>query len=228
MDSHFLIAFLIGLLSAGHCIGMCSGIASFVSMHNDKPSNKFIPVYYNLGRLCTYSLLGAIVGGTISSVANIINFTNSLAYLRLAASFFLIALSLYLGRWWFGLLYIEKSGKTIWKYIIPLGKKILPLRTPIHAFPFGFIWGWLPCGLVYSTLTWSALSGGIVNGALVMFCFGSGTLPAMLLIPCGSNYIKRLQQSKFFQQLGAVIILFYGIYTGYQSIRMLIYLNHQS
>ena len=77
----------------------------------------------------------------------------------------MILLACYIGRWWYGLVYVEKLGQKLWQYLSPLDAP-LPLKSPIHAIPFGFIWGWLPCGLVYSMLTWSLLL--YVEGALIM------------------------------------------------------------
>ncbi len=61
---------------------------------------------------------------------------------------------------------------------LPLASKAIPVNSPAKALSLGVIWGWLPCGLVYSTLTWALASGSIVSGASIMLFFGLGTLPA--------------------------------------------------
>jgi sulfite exporter TauE/SafE len=46
----------------------------------------------------------------------------------------------------------------------------------------GFLWGFIPCGLVYSTLPLAFLSGSALSGAGLMVAMGLGTLPNLLLI----------------------------------------------
>ncbi|EEX92354.1 membrane protein [Vibrio orientalis CIP 102891 = ATCC 33934] len=220
MSPDWIGAFLIGLIGAGHCMGMCGGIASMLTIGQSQPS-KTIPLFYNFGRLASYAFIGAIVGGTVASISEISSINNALTWLRLAAAVFMVLLACYIGRWWQGLLAIEKLGQSLWRVISPAGKSLLPLKSPVHAIPFGFIWGWLPCGLVYSTLTWSAVSGSALNGALIMAAFGLGTLPAMLLMGFGATYLHKLQQSQIFRNLGALILLTYGLYTGYGAIILL-------
>ncbi|KOO13356.1 cytochrome biogenesis protein [Vibrio xuii] len=220
MSPDWIGAFLIGLIGAGHCMGMCGGIASMLTIGQSQPS-KTIPLFYNSGRLLSYAFIGAIVGGAVASISEVSSLNNALTWLRLAAAVFMVLLACYIGRWWQGLLAVEKLGQTLWRFISPAGKSLLPLKSPIHAIPFGFIWGWLPCGLVYSTLTWSAVSGSALNGALIMVAFGLGTLPAMLLMGFGATYLHKLQQSQIFRNLGALILLTYGLYTGYGAIILL-------
>lgn len=220
MTPDWIGAFVIGLVGAGHCMGMCGGIASMLSIGQSQPS-KLIPLFYNLGRLASYAIIGALVGGAVSSISEVGQLNNVLVWLRIAAAIFMILLACYIGRWWHGLVYIEKLGQTLWKFISPAGNSLLPLKSPVHAIPFGFVWGWLPCGLVYSTLTWSAVSGSAANGALVMLAFGLGTLPAMLLVGHSANFLNKLQNNVIFRHIVALALLTYGIYTGYGAFTIL-------
>ncbi|WP_428772476.1 sulfite exporter TauE/SafE family protein [Vibrio sp.] len=221
MTPDWLGAFVVGLLGSGHCMGMCGGIASMLSLGSNKPSAA-VPIYYNFGRIVSYCFVGALVGGTVASVAEFSNVNQVLVWLRLLAALLMIVLACYIGRWWFGLLTIEKVGQSLWRFISPVGKRFLPIKAPIHALPFGFIWGWLPCGLVYSTLTWSAVSGSATNGALVMAAFGLGTLPAMLLVGYGASKFSQLQQSKVFRNSAAIVLLIYGVYTAVNAVKILL------
>ncbi|HHP0512463.1 TPA: sulfite exporter TauE/SafE family protein [Vibrio harveyi] len=222
MSPDFIGAFMIGLVGAGHCMGMCGGIASLLSMGapNNKPSSS-IPLFYNVGRLASYALIGAIVGGAVSGLSELSGLTQSLGWLRFVAALFMILVALYIAKWWQGLLVIEKAGQHIWKFISPAGKRLLPLKHPMYAFPFGFIWGWLPCGLVYSALTWSAVSGDALNGGLIMLSFGLGTLPSMLAIGYGASHFQKLQKSLIFRNISALILISYGMYTAADAMRML-------
>ncbi|KEY91337.1 branched-chain amino acid transport system 3 carrier protein [Candidatus Photodesmus blepharus] len=200
---------------------MCGGIASALSLNRAHHDN-LLPLYYNFGRLSSYTIFGGLIGGMFASITCMINLTSSLVFFRLISAIFMIILALYLFRVWFGLLHIEKIGQIFWKHISPIGKIFLPLKKPFYAFPLGFLWGWFPCGLVYSTLTWAAASGSMINGAIIMLSFGIGTLPTMLLISYSFNYLEKLQLTRFNQNLGALSILIYGLYTAYESIIMIL------
>ena len=112
MSPDFIGAFMIGLVGAGHCMGMCGGIASLLSM--GAPNNKLsssIPLFYNFGRLASYALIGAMVGGAISGLSEFSGLTQSLAWLRFVAALFMILVALYIAKWWQGLLVVEKAGQ---------------------------------------------------------------------------------------------------------------------
>jgi len=222
MNVDFLGAFFIGFLGAAHCVGMCGGIASAMSLTAVNPSGKLLTVsLYNIGRLTSYALFGLIVGGAVSSASAVMTENAALNWLRLLSAVVMIVLALYLGKWWQGLSYIEKGGQCLWKLISPWATKLLPLRSPLHALPLGFLWGWLPCGLVYSTITWAAVSGSAVNGALIMLAFGLGTLPSMLLVGVSASYVSGLKNSVIFRQAGAMLLLAYGVYVAASTLPLL-------
>ena len=217
MNIDFIGAFIVGVMGAGHCIGMCGGISAVISMNSTKsnyPRWLFI-LLYNIGRIISYSLFGFIIGGVFVSIAASTQSYSALVCLRVFAGLLMCLLALYIANWWKGLVYIEVVGKKLWQYISPLTKPLLPLKTPFHAIPFGFLWGWLPCGLVYSTLSWSAVSGGAINGALIMMAFGLGTLPAMFLVGLGAQTLKSWLNHKITKNISALLLLSYGVHTIY-------------
>jgi sulfite exporter TauE/SafE len=65
--------------------------------------------------------------------------------------------------------------------ISPLGKNLVPATTVGRAYRLGLIWGWLPCGLVYSILATAIFTGDALSGAAIMLAFGLGTLPNLLI-----------------------------------------------
>ncbi|WP_375754114.1 sulfite exporter TauE/SafE family protein [Vibrio sp. HN007] len=222
MTNDWLGAFMIGVLGSAHCMGMCGGIASAIGLTSDSNSGKVLtPLFYNTGRLLSYALTGAIVGGVVASASQIATDFAALNWLRLLSAIVMIVLALYIGNWWQGLLAVEKLGQHIWKYISPLTTRLLPLKSPAHAIPLGFLWGWLPCGLVYSTLTWAAVSGSALNGAIIMLAFGAGTLPAMLAVGVGASYLTKIKNSTLFRQIGAAILLAYGVFIITETVRLL-------
>ncbi|UGA56406.1 sulfite exporter TauE/SafE family protein [Vibrio sp. VB16] len=223
MTSDWLGAMMVGFLGSAHCVGMCGGIATAMSINSVAKSDRLLTtLLYNTGRIISYLIAGAIVGGSISSAASLVSDYSILNWLRVLSAVVMIILALHIGKWWHGLVYVEKLGQHLWKHLSPFSKKLLPLPTPFHALPLGLLWGWLPCGLVYSALTWSAVSGSAVNGAAIMLAFGLGTLPSMLFMGVGAAYLNKLKNSVYFRQTGAVLLLSYGIYILVQTSNLLL------
>ncbi|EAR53269.1 hypothetical protein SKA34_13985 [Photobacterium sp. SKA34] len=221
----FYAAFLIGLMGAGHCIGMCGGVAAAITIgmpESTKNSKRWIYLLnYNFGRLVAYTVAGAIIGAMLAGVATINGSNSPLIFMRFFAAIMMIVLALHIGQWWFGLNKLERIGQVAWRYISPLATSFLPLKSPIKALPFGFLWGWLPCGLVYSALTWAAVSGSALNGAIIMLAFGLGTLPAMLAVGGFATQLKVWLKNLHFRRVSALLLMAYGIQTGYIAINQM-------
>ncbi len=214
MSLDFFSAFIIGLLGSGHCVVMCGGISTMLTtaISNTAQQKKYAIVFaYNFGRIASYSLIGALVALTSSMAAKNIGLPVSL--LKTIAGIFLILLGLYLGQWLMWLSHVERLGKGIWRYVSPRTKKFIPIKNIQSAFALGALWGWLPCGLVYSTLTWALASADTINGALIMFFFGLGTLPALLSVSLGTISVKTLLNHTLFRKLAAILVILYGFYT---------------
>jgi sulfite exporter TauE/SafE len=211
-DLSFISAFLIGVAGSVHCVGMCGGIVGALSFAIPKQQSNYLYILsYNIGRILSYALAGAIVGLLGQLVSH--NSLTGITVLQLISGLFLVLLASYIGGWWHGLLLVEKMGKHLWKYISPLSKRFVPFKSPLSALPYGMLWGWLPCGLVYSTLTWALASGSAINGGLIMFAFGLGTLPAMFLMALGFKQIQHIVTHVFFKQSIAISLLLYGLFT---------------
>lgn len=210
-------AFLIGLAGGVHCVGMCGGIVTALRAATPSSSNAFpFTLSYNLGRITSYSIAGALAGG-IGQMSTAVLPVAGIA-LNLLSAVMLACLALYLGQWWLGLRHLEQLGGKLWRYIQPLSSQFIPFKTPLHALPYGFIWGWLPCGLVYSTLTWALTAGTAIDGALIMFCFGLGTLPTLLVASSGASYIISAFRHPKFRQVIALTLLIYAFFLIYRII----------
>lgn len=210
-------AILVGIAGGVHCIGMCGGIVTALQGAIPAGRNPFpFMLSYNAGRISSYTLAGAIAGGLGQMTTSVLP-AISVALSWLSA-FMLIALALYLGQWWQGLAYLEQAGSKLWRLLQPASSRFIPFTSPAYAFPYGFIWGWLPCGLVYSTLTWSLTSQSASNGALIMFCFGLGTLPTLLATGTGADYLFKSFKRKRVRQLVAFGLLIYALFLIYRLI----------
>ncbi|MBY5947026.1 sulfite exporter TauE/SafE family protein [Photobacterium rosenbergii] len=220
----FYAAFIIGLMGAGHCLGMCGGVSAAITLgvqNNQHTSRWPYLVLYNLGRIASYMIAGAIIGGAFANLASYGSQVTALASLRLLAATMMILLALYIGQWWHGVSKIEVMGKGLWCFLSPMATKLLPLRSPLAAIPFGALWGWLPCGLVYSTLSWAAVAGSATSGASVMLAFGLGTLPAMIAVGTMANQLQKWLKNLYFKRASALLLLAYGVHTGYIAIKQI-------
>lgn len=219
----FFSAFLIGLLGAGHCIGMCSGIASALSFSiNPEQKNGLLSLLlYNLGRISSYSLAGFIFASSSSVLIIWMGGKESLIYLRIIAAIMMLLLACYIAKIWNGLIFVERIGQILWRFIKPLAQYFLPLKHPLLAFPLGFFWGWLPCGLVYSSLVWAISTANPLNGLVIMLGFGLGTLPAMMLVGSFSHKLKVVLSKKWFRYSSGLILALFAFQTIYIAIQQL-------
>ncbi len=180
-----LPAVLIGLASAVHCIGMCGSIVGALTLSLPpeirEHRRRLLPflLAYNTGRISSYAtggllagLLGAGLAEPLGSVGHEV--------LRWFSALWVALIGMHLAGWFPAFALIERVGAPLWTRIEPHARALLPVRRPLAAFAFGLLWGWLPCGLVYSTLIWSIGTGRPGDAALVMLAFGLGTLPATL------------------------------------------------
>ena len=183
--------FVVGLLGSVHCAGMCGGIVGALSVAPTVGRPVPIPVVaarpqvgsvlaYNAGRIGSYMVAGALAGGLAQGAHALARLPALQAGAYWLANLMLAALGLYLMDAWRGLAYLEQGGQVVWRGVRPLLRKVGPLDRPSRMFVAGGVWGWLPCGMVYSVLVTAMLSGSAGGGALVMLAFGLGTLPMLL------------------------------------------------
>ena len=202
-------AFILGLSGAGHCLGMCGGIAAALNLGGARSSA--ITVAYHTGRITSYTLLGALLGLASASI-DIGAWTIGLRYL---AGLLLIGMGLYIANWWGGMALLERAGAKLWQPVQRLSSTLLPLRRWPQGFALGLCWGLMPCGLIYSSLAWAATSHDATTAALMMMLFGLGTLPAMLATSMGAQGLQAFLRRRGLKQVIAVLLIGSGIWTLY-------------
>ncbi|NOZ11413.1 MAG: sulfite exporter TauE/SafE family protein [Gammaproteobacteria bacterium] len=215
-----IAAFMVGLLGSVHCVGMCGGIVGILGVNTRPQSNgktrALLPYIaaYNSGRLLSYSLAGVIVGALGGQLQDLLLQRAQSVGQYLAAAF-LVALGLYISGWWQGLIVVERAGALLWRHLEPLGRRFLPVTSVAQALGLGLVWGWLPCGLVYSVLIWSLTLGDPVRGGLLLLAFGLGTLPMLLLMGVTAQHLLAFSRHKIVRAaLGSAIITL-GLYTAF-------------
>ncbi len=217
-ESSYLAAFLVALLGGVHCVGMCGGIVGALTFGLAEPAKqRFINslpflVAYNVGRISSYALAGILVGGVGAWAANLASVHHGQQVLQLVAGIFLVSLGLYLGGWWRGLAQLEQAGGLLWRRIEPLGRRLLPIRTVGQAWMVGLVWGWLPCGLVYSVLIWAISAGSALEGGLLMLSFGFGTLPMLFAMGVFAANLARFVRNPWVRYSAGILVICFGIY----------------
>jgi uncharacterized protein len=207
-------AFAFGLLGGAHCIGMCGGIMSALTFAVP-PSMRSVPrlsgllLGYNLGRIASYMVAGALVAslGTLLALSSQAGIA-----LQIVAAVMLILMALYIADWWKGLLRVEAVGKRLWRHLEPLGRRLMPVVKIPQAVGLGAIWGWLPCGLVYSMLAWSLAMADPLQGAALMGAFGLGTLPALLVTGLAARQLGALIRHPATRSVAALSIIAFALW----------------
>ena len=221
----FLSALLVGLFGGVHCVGMCGGIVGALGMSLPRAGRRTPLVQlpyllaYNLGRILSYTLAGALMGGAGAWLMAGTGLRQAQGVLQLLAGVFMLLLGLYLAGWWSGLAHIERLGSRFWRHLEPLGQRLLPVRSLPGALGLGLVWGWLPCGLVYSVLIWSLSAGGAAEGALLMLGFGLGTLPTLMLMGLVAARLAAWVRRPWSRRVAGTLVLAFGVHTLLLAVR---------
>ena len=218
-----LSAFLLGFLGSTHCLGMCGGLASALGLNTQSApaQNKTIAsshqssfptllLAYNLGRITSYCIAGLIVGLAGFWLSQQLAALNLLRYL---AGIMLILMGLYLAQWFNGIAFTEKLGSKLWPFIQPLGKRFMPVNSVRDAIAVGMVWGWLPCGLVYSAMIWASLEASVIGSMLIMLFFGLGTLPAMLASGYFAQSLGNFIKQRCFRSSAGLMMIGFGVWS---------------
>jgi len=206
----YLALLLIGLLGGTHCIGMCGGIVGALSM--GAQARISLHLAYNLGRVTSYATAGAIAGALGQAGVALSGQWPLRSALYVLANLMLVALGLYLMGVTRALAFSERAGQQLWRHLQPLSRRYLPARTAAQAFPLGLLWGWLPCGLVYSALATALTTGSASHGAGLMLVFGVGTLPNLLLAGLLAARLQAYVRQPLVRMLSGMLILGFGIW----------------
>ncbi|MCL6555014.1 MAG: sulfite exporter TauE/SafE family protein [Burkholderiales bacterium] len=212
-EQTLLAAALVGLLGGVHCVGMCGPlVAAFSLQRSPLPPRFSLYLAANLGRLASYTVAGALAGLLGAGSLFLRRLFPVELVLYGVANGMLVLLGLYLmglNRW---VTHIERAGAWLWRRLQPLLARCLPIRTPAQAFAAGLMWGWLPCGLVYSVLVTALASGSPATGALTMFAFGVGTLPNLLAMGWLAERLAVLVKARGFRVAAGMGVTALGLW----------------
>lgn len=180
---------LLGLAASGHCLVMCGGISAALGLATAKRADgrprADLLFAYQIGRVASYTLAGLLLGSALGGLIGLLDVEAVRRALRaLSALALLLGALVAFGRVrdpGFGL------GRHVWPYLAPLGRRLLPVTSLPRAFAFGMVWGWMPCGFVYTVLLIATLQLDALHGASTMAAFGLGTTPTLLATAFGAH-----------------------------------------
>jgi sulfite exporter TauE/SafE len=202
-------ALLLGLAASGHCLVMCGGISTALGFATAKDMNGRVRptllISYQVGRIVSYSLAGLLFAGVLGSLIALLDIEAVRRTLRaLSAVALLFGALVAFGRIRDPVLSV---GNRLWSRIAPMGRRLLPVASVPRALAFGMVWGWMPCGFVYSVLLIATLQLDAVQGAMVMAAFGLGTAPALLIVAFGAQQFTRLASLPATRHVAGTVLL---------------------
>jgi sulfite exporter TauE/SafE len=203
-------AFLLGLAASGHCLVMCGGITAALGMAAAKDAQgrtrSLLLLSYQLGRIFSYALAGLLLAGLLGGLVSLLDIEAVRRTLRVLSALALLFGALVA----FGRARDPGSGigRRLWLKVAPFGRRLLPVNTLPRGFMFGMVWGWMPCGFVYSVLLIATLQLDAGRGALTMAAFGLGTAPALFIAACGAQRLQGFASRPAARHLaGSVLVL---------------------
>ena len=223
-STSYLVAFLMGLFSTLHCLGMCGSIIGTLTLSLKKEIREdkklLIPFVasYNTGRIISYMLAGLIAGLAESVLTAPFGSVHGHRFLQIIAALVMLGAGLHIAGWFPRFAYIEKIGGLFWKRIEPYGRRLIPVETLPKAFFFGMIWGWLPCGLVYTALTLAATTGDMLRSGLTMLAFGLGTMPAVMSVGIMTSWMVWLSKATAFRQIAGITLLILAVLSAFPGL----------
>ena len=210
MHSLVAAAFAAGLLGGVHCAGMCGGIVAGLSASARGPIFAR-QLEFNGGRILSYGVAGAAAG----LAGNLLQLAGPLLLVQTAlfvlANALLVLLGLYVAGWGRAVLRLESAGKFLWRRIEPAARRFFPIDTAGKAVGAGALWGWVPCGLVYSVLAFAIASGSATDGAAVMIAFGLGTLPTLMAAGMGAQRLAAIRRAPWLRRCAGVLLVSIGV-----------------
>lgn len=215
-DSALPFAFMLGLFSTLHCWGMCGGIVAALGfalpeqVKRDRRQLLLFTTAYNLGRITSYAIAGA-AAGLIGHAVAISAEGHGLLALQVLAGLVLILLGIQMLSGLPALAWLERAGARVWQKLQPLGRRLLPANSLPRVLLMGGIWGWLPCGMVYTALLLAAASASVTGGMAYMAAFGLGTLPALVAAGFAAGRLMQWLRNRHVRMAAGLVLILYGL-----------------
>lgn len=183
--------FITGLLTSLHCISMCGAINMVAVINQNTNKRLKSPIFYNLGRIISYTLLGAFTG-LIGNIISINKTVMGIIIIISAIIMFFMSLNM------LGVLNLKN---------IKIPRTKLKVKSP---FVIGLLNGLMPCGPLQAMQVYALSTSSPIKGALSMLIFGLGTVPLMLTTGIVLNITKG-KTKVLLNKIASVLILILSI-----------------
>lgn len=215
LSALLLTALLAGLAGSAHCFGMCGGMAGALGMRaranaSSSAAASLRSALYHVGRIGGYASVGAIGGAFGHSAHWALELARFESALRIVAGVFTLLIAVRILSRWNAFAPLERAGARIWMKLQPLAKRASLGNRWFGDLSLGLLWGWLPCGLVYSMALITMTTASALEGAAVMMAFGIGTLPSMFSSTLLAGVLPRLNQHPWFRHVTGAAMLGFG------------------
>ena len=207
IDPIYTMALMTGLLGSGHCLGMCGGLISALSLSPARGRHPLLfQILYHVGRVLTYSLIGATVGwlGSVLAYAN--RFHGLMRFALIGSDLFIIVVGLGTAGLFrrFSLLRLDFPGPL--QGLVRTATALIRMPGNIFtALPLGLLMGFLPCGVSYAMIITAAQTSSLIRGGLTMLCFGLGTSPILLLFGGTLDWLGHRARERMLRAAGLLV-----------------------
>ena len=223
-----IAAYITGFLGSLHCVGMCGAIACskmlFVGVqHQSNLPNAvkeeggqlifLTALLFNFSRISMY----AILGGILALFGQQLILSNNLESIAMGVRITGVVLIALIGlRFLINLRWVDKIeyiGLKFWTRVKPNKFVTNTSNTSVpRIVTLGFLWGLLPCALVYTMLLTATTAGSAMSGALIMFAFGLGTLPAMQGMSIFGDSVRLFAQKPWLRKAFGLALILIAVY----------------
>ncbi|MCK4837400.1 MAG: sulfite exporter TauE/SafE family protein [Desulfobulbaceae bacterium] len=207
-DPIYGMAFITGFLGSGHCLGMCGGIVTALSLSGSgQKGGPLFHLLYNSGRLLTYGLIGLLVGWLGSLMAYTTAFEGVSLWLLVASDLFIILIGLGTAGAFrrLNIMQLEFSGPL--KTMTAAVGRLRQLPKGFAALPLGLTFGFLPCGFLYAMAITAAQTAAPLKASLVMIFFGLGTAPALFIFGSATQWLSSRARGWMLRGAGIMVVL---------------------
>ncbi len=215
----------------GHCIGMCGPVVTAYSLNSQNRGRVMPHIFYNLGRITTYSIIGGFMGltGSFVSIVNPIESFQNLTMKLVGISMVIAGLGI--GGWLSFIKFSRFNFSPVKRFsdlIIGIVQRIFEIKSTGTYYPMGIILGFLPCGILYgayiaaagigvkSSIESNTWAEGFLRGMLMLFLFGTGTLPSLFIFGNIISIIGERIRYRLYKA-SAILMILMGLIFLYRS-----------
>ncbi|MEA3277611.1 MAG: sulfite exporter TauE/SafE family protein [Pseudomonadota bacterium] len=214
-EADYAFALIAGLMGSGHCVGMCGALVSAFFIKSGNGHGALPYAAYHGARISVYSVVGvlaAALGAALVSTG-LIGATQGVLQIIAGLAVILLGLDI-LGVIRLNLSFCGLSTAGVRKWFLNATR-----RGPvIGSLMAGTLNGFMPCALTFAMAIKATTLENPLEGGLLLFVFGLGTLPSMLFVSVAFGKLGSRVRGWLLKGAAIVVILM-GASTMYQGVR---------